>query len=94
VAILTSSPSRATVAAGLPVAAQSGTLYRRFLATPVAGHLRAKTGSIRATTTLAGYADAADGSTLTFAFLQNGVGPTEGRDLQDALGHDLVVQRP
>src|SRR5207237_794637 len=45
-AILDRADARGPIAAGLPVAAQSGTLYKRFLATPVAGHLRAKTGSI------------------------------------------------
>lgn len=91
VSILTSSPVRATLASALPVAAQTGTLYKRFLATPVAGHLRAKTGSIRSVATLAGQADGPGGRTLTFAFEQNGVGPRQGSLLQDALGHDLVL---
>lgn len=73
---------------GLPIAAQTGTLYKRFLATPVAGHLRAKTGSIRQVAALAGYVDAASGRRLTFAYVLNGSG-FNGRSLQDLLGHHL-----
>ncbi|MCU1375707.1 MAG: dac [Actinomycetia bacterium] len=90
-AILNSSPSRSTIERAIPVAGQTGTLYKRFLATPVAGHLRAKTGSIRYVAALAGYADGSDGRTLTFTYLLNGVGATQGRQLQDELGRDLVL---
>ena len=92
-AILTSSPWKALVAQGLPVAAQTGTLYKRFLATPVAGQLRAKTGSIRSVSALAGYADGADGRTLTFTYEQNNVGSRDGMERQDELGHTLVSTR-
>jgi D-alanyl-D-alanine carboxypeptidase/D-alanyl-D-alanine-endopeptidase (penicillin-binding protein 4) len=93
-AILNGSPSRAIVAQGIPVAAQSGTLYKRFLGTAVAGRLRAKTGSIKYVAALAGYADGANGRPLTFAYLQNGVGPKQGQQLQDELGRDLVLATP
>jgi serine-type D-Ala-D-Ala carboxypeptidase/endopeptidase (penicillin-binding protein 4) len=92
-AILTSSPVKTIVTRGLPIAAQTGTLYKRFLATPVAGHLRAKTGSITSVAGLAGYADGADGGTLTFAYEQNNVGGGEGQDRQNELGHTLVLTR-
>jgi D-alanyl-D-alanine carboxypeptidase/D-alanyl-D-alanine-endopeptidase (penicillin-binding protein 4) len=75
----------------LPVAGQSGTLTDRFVATPVAGRLRAKTGSIRGVAALAGVADGSGGRRLTFAYLQNDVGGTRGRQLQDELGHVLVL---
>lgn len=78
----------ADVERGLPIAAQTGTLYKRFLATPVAGHLRAKTGSIRRVAALAGHVDAASGRRLTFAYVLNGSG-FNGRSLQDLLGHHL-----
>jgi serine-type D-Ala-D-Ala carboxypeptidase/endopeptidase (penicillin-binding protein 4) len=78
----------------LPVAAQTGTLYQRFLDTPVAGRLRAKTGSIRGVASLAGQVDGADGRTLTFAYVLNAVGPLQGQQLQDRLGHDLVLHSP
>jgi len=90
-AILTTSPVRLLVARGLPVAGQSGTLWKRFLRTPVAGHLRAKTGTLRTVEGLAGYADSMLGRSLTFAYVQNGVGTGQGNHLQDELGRDLVT---
>jgi D-alanyl-D-alanine carboxypeptidase/D-alanyl-D-alanine-endopeptidase (penicillin-binding protein 4) len=93
VALLTSAPSRAIITRGLPSAAQTGTLYKRFLATPVAGHLRAKTGSVTGVAGLAGFADGADGGTLTFAYEQNDVGSKDGEARQDELGEVLVSTR-
>jgi D-alanyl-D-alanine carboxypeptidase/D-alanyl-D-alanine-endopeptidase (penicillin-binding protein 4) len=93
-AILTRSPVKDVVQAGLPVAAQTGTLYKRFLATPVAGHLRAKTGSVTGVAGLAGYADGAAEHRLTFAFIANAVGSRQGSELQDELGSDLVLRAP
>jgi D-alanyl-D-alanine carboxypeptidase/D-alanyl-D-alanine-endopeptidase (penicillin-binding protein 4) len=92
-AILNGSPSRTTVERALPIAARSGTLYKRFLATPVAGRLRAKTGSIRYVAALAGFADGPN-RTLTFAYVQNGVGTKQGQQLQDELGRSLVLTTP
>ena len=91
VALLTQAPTSELAARGLPVAAQTGTLYRRFLATPVAGHVRAKTGTIRAVSGLAGHADGAGGRPLTFAYVQNNVGRGQGTPLQNELGHHLVL---
>lgn len=89
-AILRRADPDGPVAAGLPVAAQTGTLYKRFLATPVAGNLRAKTGSIRGVASLAGYADGVTG-VLTFAQVLNGIGSqTDARRVQDSLGAALV----
>jgi D-alanyl-D-alanine carboxypeptidase/D-alanyl-D-alanine-endopeptidase (penicillin-binding protein 4) len=93
VSILNSTPSRAIITRGLPIAAQTGTLYKRFLATPVAGHLRAKTGSVTGVAGLAGFADGADGASLTFAFEQNNVSSSDGQDRQDELGGVLVSTR-
>ena len=89
--LLLDAPTAAYVDRGLPVAAQTGTLYRRFLATPVAGRLRAKTGSIRQVAALAGHARSATGSRLTFAYVQNGTGSGQGVPLQHELGHHLVL---
>ena len=47
--------SDSTVAKDLPVAGQTGTLAQRFLGTPIAGQLRAKTGTLNQVTALAGY---------------------------------------
>jgi D-alanyl-D-alanine carboxypeptidase/D-alanyl-D-alanine-endopeptidase (penicillin-binding protein 4) len=89
-AILGRADPKGPLARGLPVAAQTGTLYKRFLGTPVAGHLRAKTGSITGVASLAGYADAPEGR-LTFAQILNGIGTyADSRRVQDALGAALV----
>ncbi|HEX4906033.1 MAG TPA: D-alanyl-D-alanine carboxypeptidase/D-alanyl-D-alanine-endopeptidase [Acidimicrobiales bacterium] len=88
-AILNDAEADGSIVAGLPVAAQTGTLYKRFLATPVAGRLRAKTGWIGGVASLAGYADGPTG-VLTFAQVLNGVGKTDGQRVQDSLGAALV----
>lgn len=62
--------TEATVAAGLAVAGESGTLADRFVGTPLVGHLRGKTGSLRGVAALAGVVDDGDGP-LTFAHVVN-----------------------
>ncbi|TKD51068.1 D-alanyl-D-alanine carboxypeptidase/D-alanyl-D-alanine endopeptidase [Sphingomonas baiyangensis] len=59
--------------ATLPVAATDGTLARRFIGTPLAGRLWAKTGSLNATSALSGYFEGASGRRYTFAFFANDV---------------------
>ena len=59
--------------ASLPIAATDGTLKRRFVGTPLAGNLAAKTGSLNATSAISGTFRAASGRKLTFAFLANDV---------------------
>lgn len=74
--------------AGLPVGGVSGTLADRFDdAGERAGRgvVRAKTGSLRDVTTLAGYLITADGSPLVFALMANQVvRPFATRDWMDA----------
>lgn len=57
--------------ATFPVAATDGTLARRFVGTPLAGRLMAKTGTLNAANALAGTMIAASGRTLTFAAYAN-----------------------
>lgn len=57
--------------ATFPVAATDGTLARRFIGTPLAGRLFAKTGTLNAANALAGTMIAASGRTLTFAAYAN-----------------------
>lgn len=57
----------------LPVAGVDGTLARRFIGTPLAGKLFAKTGSLNATNALSGFLIAASGRTLAFSAFANDV---------------------
>jgi serine-type D-Ala-D-Ala carboxypeptidase/endopeptidase (penicillin-binding protein 4) len=59
--------------ASLPVAGVDGTLKRRFIGTPLAGNLTAKTGTLNATNALSGRLRAKSGRILTFAFFANDV---------------------
>lgn len=76
----------------LPIAGGSGTLSNRYLDTTEgrasAGWLRAKTGSLTGTNTLAGIVTDASGRVLTFALISNNAGPT-GRTSLDALAAKL-----
>jgi serine-type D-Ala-D-Ala carboxypeptidase/endopeptidase (penicillin-binding protein 4) len=68
----------------LAVAGRTGTLSLRLADTPLAGKLRAKTGSINNVSGLAGYLDGRRG--LSFAFVVNGpLSDSAGRLLQDRL---------
>lgn len=80
-----------TLGHNLAIAGQSGTLARRHRGTPVAGRLRAKTGSFDGVGAVAGYADTLDGETLAFAYVINGLARgSSGRSLQDTLASALV----
>ena len=72
----------------LPVAGGSGTLSDRFLGADTtkssAGWLRAKTGSLTKTNSLAGIVTDASGRVLTFAFISNNAG-ISGRTAMDEL---------
>ena len=56
----------------LPVAAQSGTLSRRFSGTAAAGNVRAKTGSIFVGRALSGYGTTVDDREFVFSVIING----------------------
>jgi D-alanyl-D-alanine carboxypeptidase/D-alanyl-D-alanine-endopeptidase (penicillin-binding protein 4) len=61
--------------AGLPVAGQTGTLTDRFVGTPAAGRLKAKTGTLRNVTALAGEVEPLAGGDVTFAYVANVADP-------------------
>ena len=86
-----------TVAMNLPVAGQTGTLSDRFVGTPIAGQLRAKTGTLNQVTSLAGYVQTAQGSHLSFAYIINVPPPkiitADDIGLEDELGA-ILFQYP
>ena len=51
--------------------APSGSLLRRFVATPLEGQVIAKTGSIDRVNSLSGYIERRDGRTITFSVQAN-----------------------
>ena len=75
-----------TLASYLPVAGVSGTLRGRFVDSPAAGRVRAKTGSLPGVASLAGFAEGADGQPLTFAVILN------GETLQDVTADNFLQQ--
>jgi D-alanyl-D-alanine carboxypeptidase/D-alanyl-D-alanine-endopeptidase (penicillin-binding protein 4) len=88
---LAADPRFAPIDRGLAVAAQSGTLVDRFAGDPLAGRLRAKTGSLAGVAGLAGVVDTASGRTVRFAFAATG-GFSEdgGEELQAAVARAVA----
>ena len=72
-----------TLAGDLPVAGRSGTLRKRLRGTVAEGDVRAKTGTLNDVVALAGFAKAADGEQLTFAYVMNGTLPANALTLSD-----------
>ena len=79
--------------ASLPVGGVDGTLTRRMRGMSAEGILRAKTGTLRGLTALAGYTTTADGETVAFAIIvSNYLGSASPRrTLQDKIG-DILTQ--
>ncbi len=71
----------------LPLAGKDGTLIRRMKGTPAEGKVRAKTGTMKGVSALAGYTVTSDGEPLAFCMImQNFIGPNKRvRDLQDRI---------
>ena len=76
-----------TLVDSLPVAGGRGTMKKRFVGTAGEGRVRAKTGTLRGVTSLAGVVDTPAGRRLAFALVSNGELPYEIRDLHE----DLVL---
>ena len=64
-------PRRDTFIRGLPRSGQPGSLLRRFVGTPLAGGVVAKTGSIYHVNALSGYIERPNGRRVTFAVMVN-----------------------
>src|SRR5205823_14123021 len=70
------------LAEGLPVAAENGTLRKRFVGTAAAGRVAAKTGSLDHVAALSGFTRGS--APLTFALVANDLATdAAGRGLQD-----------
>ena len=70
----------------LPIAGVDGTLKSRMKNTAAEGNVRAKTGSVTAVSTLAGYCTAANGHVLCFAIINQGLNRvSDGRQMQDRI---------
>jgi serine-type D-Ala-D-Ala carboxypeptidase/endopeptidase (penicillin-binding protein 4) len=78
----------------LAVAGRSGTISTRMRGTAAQDRCRAKTGTLRDVSALAGYCTTASGRTLAFAFLMNYVSPYSARILQDRMAVALARYRP
>ena len=75
-------PSAPAFLSALPVAAESGSLRRRFGGTPAAGRVRAKTGYIENVYSLSGYLTTLTGNEYAFSVIVN---QTAGRSAVEAI---------
>jgi D-alanyl-D-alanine carboxypeptidase/D-alanyl-D-alanine-endopeptidase (penicillin-binding protein 4) len=79
-----------TIARGLPVAGLTGTLIHRYAGTPLAGRLRAKTGTLNGVAAFTGWLAAGQSRQVAFSYLVNGIGSeAEGRALEDRVAAAL-----
>jgi D-alanyl-D-alanine carboxypeptidase/D-alanyl-D-alanine-endopeptidase (penicillin-binding protein 4) len=86
-------PAAAVFRDSLPVAGTDGTLRGRMKSTAAEGRVLAKTGTLRSTTTLAGYVTTPRGARLAFAFLINNARSSrEANAALDALAVALASQ--
>jgi D-alanyl-D-alanine carboxypeptidase/D-alanyl-D-alanine-endopeptidase (penicillin-binding protein 4) len=79
------SAAAAAFGASLPVAGRDGTLRKRMRATVARDRCRAKTGTLRGVSTLAGYCASTTGARVGFALLMNRVSIEGARRLQDRM---------
>lgn len=93
-------PSARLYRDSLAVGGRSGTLEDRFVGTPSAGRVHAKTGWIRGTSALGGLAEALDGRQLVFSILveyppeAGGLNTSCFKPMQDELVRILVEESP
>ena len=86
--VLATAGESGPLAQGLPQAGRNGTLFRRFLGTPAAGKVRAKTGSLEGVVGLSGFVSAQAGRTLAFSLLANDLpSMAVGAGLQDRVAN-------
>lgn len=78
----------------LAVAGRSGTIVHRMRGTSAQDRCRAKTGTLRDVSALAGYCTTRNGAEVAFAFLMNYVSPYGARILQDRMTSALARYKP
>jgi len=77
---------------GLPIAGRNGTLHKRFIGTPAAGRVRAKTGSLEGVVGLSGLATGLNGRNLAFSLIANDLpSASAGAGLQDRVVNVLAT---
>lgn len=84
----------ASFVGSLAVAGRSGTIATRMRGTAAQDRCRAKTGTLRDVSALAGYCTTIAGRQVAFAFLMNYVSPWNARILQDRMAIALAKYRP
>ncbi|MCU1460631.1 MAG: D-alanyl-D-alanine carboxypeptidase/D-alanyl-D-alanine-endopeptidase [Acidimicrobiales bacterium] len=92
VRVLDRSGPTGLLARALPVAGREGTLRKRFVGTPAAGRIRAKTGSLDNVVALSGWATGARGHSLTFSLLAGSLPrASAGIGLEDRVANVLAL---
>ncbi len=93
VGLLTALDGDASFTGSLAVAGRNGTLSTRMRGTVAQDRCRAKTGTLRDVSALAGYCTTTRGANVAFAFLMNYVSPWNARVLQDRMAIALARYR-
>lgn len=86
-------PELSAALPGLPVAAVDGSLLLRFRvngATPGAGYVHPKSGTLAGVSTLAGTVLTRGGALLSFAVMADDIGPTDARPVADRIAATLA----
>ena len=74
------------------MAGSTGTLFHRYAHTPLAGRLRAKTGTLNGAGAFTGWLAAGQNRQLAFSFLVNGIGgEAESHALEDRVAAALAT---
>jgi D-alanyl-D-alanine carboxypeptidase/D-alanyl-D-alanine-endopeptidase (penicillin-binding protein 4) len=94
VRLLTELDGDASFTGSLAVAGRNGTLSTRMRGTVAQDRCRAKTGTLRDVSALAGYCTTTRGGNVAFAFLMNYVSPWSARALQDRMAIALARYGP
>jgi D-alanyl-D-alanine carboxypeptidase/D-alanyl-D-alanine-endopeptidase (penicillin-binding protein 4) len=94
VTLLDEHDGEAAFTGSLAVAGRSGTIETRMRGSAAQDRCRAKTGTLRDVSALAGYCTTIGGRQVAFAFLMNYVNPWSARILQDRMTIALARYRP